>query len=177
MVLWNYVGGNPVNFTDPSGLFQSPALFRTLVPGQVAWDNALTSFENGNYALGGMNLLAMVGEQVMFAASFGQSGMVKQGGQCVKEGSKTVIGRVKDLQNLAHDEQSLLSRLPDKGFPKANWKQNSGVLRSEMKRNLPIRDASPGDITGQFLNAERYLLQSRGWTFDSNTSYWMPPVK
>ena len=81
--LYRYVGNGSPNYTDPWGLFQSPALFRALVPGQVAWDNALTSFGNGNYALGGMNLLAMVGEQVLFAASFGQSGMVKQGGQCV----------------------------------------------------------------------------------------------
>jgi hypothetical protein len=45
-----------------------------------------------------------------------------------------------------------------------------------MRRGQPIRDASPGDNGGVFLNAERNLLRDRGWTFDSNSGYWMPPV-
>jgi RHS repeat-associated protein len=89
----------------------------------------------------------------------------------------TVIGRVNDLQNLAPGEQSLLDRLPDQGDPQANWQQNSGVLRQEMNRGLPIRDASPGDTGGQFLNAERNLLQDRGWTPNPDTNMWMPPPK
>ncbi|WP_266169233.1 RHS repeat domain-containing protein [Dyella subtropica] len=89
--------------------------------------------------------------------------------------STTVIGRVKDLQSLGAGEQSLLSRLPNRGSPKANWTQNAGVLRQEMARRVPIRDASPGNNSGQFLNAERNLLRDRGWTFNENTNYWMPP--
>jgi hypothetical protein len=85
----------------------------------------------------------------------------------------TVIGRVKDLQKLGPGEKSLLDRLPNLGSPKANWKQNSGVLRQEMNRGLPIRDASIGDNTGPFLNAERNLLQDRGWKLDGG--YWNPP--
>jgi len=87
----------------------------------------------------------------------------------------TVIGRVKDLKNLGAAERSLLDRLPNLGDPKLNWQQNAGVLRQEMGRGLPIRDASPGDGAGQFLNAERYLLKDRGWRFDAGTNYWMPP--
>lgn len=41
-------------------------------------------------------------------------------------------------------------------------KQNSGVLHQEMGKGQPIRDASPGDTAGQFLNAERNLLKDRG---------------
>ena len=90
----------------------------------------------------------------------------------------TVIGRVRDLETLAKGEQSLLERLtPDLGSPKANWARNSGVLRQEMARGLPIRDASPGDTGGQFLNAERNLLIDRGWMFDPDTNYWIPPAK
>lgn len=89
--------------------------------------------------------------------------------------SRTVIGRVKDLQNLGPGEKSLLDRLPNLGNPKANWKQNSGVLREEMKLSRPIRDASPGDTGGQFLNAERNLLRDRGWNFDPKTNLWIPP--
>ncbi len=96
------------------------------------------------------------------------------GAPVTKEGT-TVIGRVQDLKNLKPGEKSLLNRLPDKGNPKANWKQNSGVLRQEMGKGKPIRDASSGDTSGQFLNAERNLLRDRGWTFDSKTNDWMPP--
>jgi hypothetical protein len=38
----------------------------------------------------------------------------------VIKGETTVIGRVKDLQNLKQSEKSLLDRLPDQGDPKAN---------------------------------------------------------
>jgi len=87
----------------------------------------------------------------------------------------TVIGRVNDLKNLKPGEQSLLNRLPDRGSPQANWSQNAGVLRQEMARGLPIRDASPGNTGGQFLNAERNLLQSRGWRFNAENNMWTPP--
>jgi uncharacterized protein RhaS with RHS repeats len=89
--------------------------------------------------------------------------------------AKTVIGRVKDLKNLLKREKSLLDKLPDMGNPKSNWKQNSGVLRQEMKKNFPIGDKSPGDTGGVFLNAERALLKERGWSFDPTKSQWIPP--
>jgi RHS repeat-associated protein len=89
----------------------------------------------------------------------------------------TVIGRTNDLQNLGPDERSLLDRLPDQGSPKANWDQNSSLLRQEMSLGLPIRDASPGDTGGVWLNAERNLLIDRGWTFNPQTNYWMPPPR
>lgn len=88
----------------------------------------------------------------------------------------TVIGRTRDLKNLAPGERSLLDRLKgDLGSPSANWKRNSGVLREEMRRGRPIRDASPNDNDSIFLNAERALLKERGWTFDRSTNFWMPP--
>jgi hypothetical protein len=87
----------------------------------------------------------------------------------------TVIGRVKDLQTLGLGEKSLLDRLPNLGDTKANWQQNAGVLREAMRLGRPIRDASPGDTSGQFLNAERNLLRDHGWTFDAQTNFWMPP--
>jgi hypothetical protein len=97
-------------------------------------------------------------------------------GGLAARGTTTVIGRTQDVGNLAKGERSLLDRLtPDLGSPKVNWARNSGVLREEMRRGLPIRDASPGDTAGIFLNAERALLKDRGWTFDAQTGYWMPP--
>jgi len=85
------------------------------------------------------------------------------------------------LQNLAAGERTLLDRLPNLGNPQANWYQNSGVLRQEMAKGMPIRDASV-DVSGQlinntgFLRAERNLLQTHGWAYDPSTRLWMPPL-
>ena len=71
--------------------------------------------------------------------------------------------------------------LPDKGSPAANWKQNSGALRSVMKNNEPIYDSYRNfntglqKSTGGFLNAERNLLESRGWIYDSKSGAYHPP--
>ncbi|MBK7662003.1 MAG: DUF637 domain-containing protein [Sterolibacteriaceae bacterium] len=91
------------------------------------------------------------------------------------KGLTMVIGRLGDLNDLGAAEISLLDRLPYRGSPQENWLQNASVLREAMRRGLPIRDASPGDVSGAFLNAERNLLKNQGWTFDARTNFWMPP--
>jgi hypothetical protein len=65
--------------------------------------------------------------------------------------------------------------LPWQRDPKLDWRQNAGQLRDAMRQGRPIRDADPADHEGPFLNAERGLLESRGWEFDRHTGYWMPP--
>jgi hypothetical protein len=93
---------------------------------------------------------------------------------------RLVIGRVSDLQApgvIGPGERTLLDKLtPDLGSPRANWYRNAGVLRSELSNGVTqIRDASPGNYGGQFLNAERNLLQNRGWIFDPRTNIWNAP--
>jgi RHS repeat-associated protein len=58
---------------------------------------------------------------------------------------------------------------------KAEWAENASRLREAMGRGNPIRDISPGDTGGMFLNAERNLLRDRGRTFDAQSNYWLPP--
>lgn len=62
----------------------------------------------------------------------------------------------------------------DQGAPKLNWKQNSGFLRREMRLGNPIFDSYryPNGVqipTRGFLNAERKLLESRGWIYNPST--------
>jgi len=72
--------------------------------------------------------------------------------------------------------------LPNQGSDKANWAQNSGRLRQEMRAGEPIFDSYrnsatglqiPAGVTpssgGRFLNAERKLLESRGWQYSPST--------
>jgi hypothetical protein len=100
--------------------------------------------------------------------------------ECTVAPNRTVIGKVKDLDNLAPGENTLLKHLPDQGTPRANWRQNSSVLRQEIRKGNPIRDASLNpdgtlkNYPGSFLEAERNLLRNQGWTFDPSTGLWSP---
>jgi hypothetical protein len=78
-------------------------------------------------------------------------------------------------------EGDYMLHLPNKGSPKANWAQNSSLLRSEMGKGNPIYDSYRNPVTGEriptrgFLNAERNLLESRGWRYDQSTGAYHPP--
>jgi RHS repeat-associated protein len=97
------------------------------------------------------------------------------------EGRTAVIGRMKDIKQVGPNEFRLADLLPDQGSPKANWRQNFGVLRQVMGRGQPIRDASVGSdgrlvpYPQSFLNAERNELTNRGWTYNPRTTLWTPP--
>jgi hypothetical protein len=92
-----------------------------------------------------------------------------------------VIGKLNDIQNLGPEEYNLLDKLPDLGNPQDNWYQNASALREEMANGAPIRDASPyielrvGPPS--FLDAERNVLINHGWSYDSDTKYWIPPQR
>lgn len=183
--LYTYASNNPVNLLDPFGLeassntgsFTSSVAAGAqsflsglidIVPGARLFNQASASFAAGNY-------WAATGYGVASVIEAGAV-VITGGTSSAARGVTTVIGRTWDLQNLAAFERSLLDRLtPNLGSHRANWARNSGVLRAEIRRGLPIRDASPGDTGGWFLNAERALLRDRGWTFDPRTNLWMPP--
>jgi hypothetical protein len=79
-------------------------------------------------------------------------------------------------------EGDFMLHLPDQGSPKANWHQNAGRLREQMGKGNPIFDSYRDPTTGMqipttgFLAAERYLLESRGWTYNPLTGAYHPPV-
>lgn len=174
--LYGYVENDPVNGIDPLGLSSIHVQVAVAIAkgDLVALESLLATGMLSPVAA------ARVQEAINRLNSPAvQSGLdkackVANSGRNAARETTTVIGRVKDLQKFGPGEKSLLDRLLDLGSPKANWKQNSGVLRQEMNLRLPIRDASVGDTGGQFLNAKRNLLRDRGWTFDG--SYWNPPA-
>jgi hypothetical protein len=66
---------------DPLGLcteYNSGTLLRTIVPGQIAWDNAMTSFNQGDYASAGLSTVEMLGEQVLTVLTLGESQAIAQ---------------------------------------------------------------------------------------------------
>jgi RHS repeat-associated protein len=177
-----YANNNPLRYIDPDGA-NAVTAFGGLIYESAQFvsghgfngSNVLGALADGYNGEGSGLARAAIDDALTFFPLGAVTGAaVKFGYRAAKSGS-VAIGRVKDLQKLKKGEKSLLDRLPDQGSPKANWKQNSGVLRQEMGKSKPIRDASPGDTSGQFLNAERNLLESHGWSFDKSTNYWNPP--
>jgi len=96
------------------------------------------------------------------------------------KGATIVIGKLGELKLLGEGER-VLKLLQNLGSPKANWAENSSVLRQEMSIGNPIRDATVNPVNGElinntgFLRAERNLLENRGWTYDPGTTMWYPP--
>jgi hypothetical protein len=72
--------------------------------------------------------------------------------------------------------------LPEKGSVQANWAQNAGRLREQMRQGNPIFDSYRDAVTGKqistrgFLGAERNLLESHGWQYNSSTGAYHPPA-
>lgn len=98
------------------------------------------------------------------------------GSAAAKSGAKVkYIGRMEDMKGIPR-EQTLLDDLPDLGSPRANYYQNSSVLRKAVRDGYEIRDASafrpnselaptllrPDRIVGQtFLGAERLIIDNK----------------
>ena len=84
-----------------------------------------------------------------------------------------VIGKMPDLNKtkIKNTEFKVADQLPNMGSPKANWKQNSGVLRSYMDgRAFKDVSAYPMKNAG-FLGAERNLLKEHGYQYSNG--YWV----
>ena len=73
-----YVRNRPLTLVDPLGLYESPGLLRAVVPGQGAWDYAMTGFEAGDYGKGALGLGTMLGEQALFVLTLGQAGAARE---------------------------------------------------------------------------------------------------
>jgi hypothetical protein len=95
------------------------------------------------------------------------------------------IGKMDDLRGIPQNN-TLLGDLPNLGSPKANYYQNSSVLRKSLYDGFEIRDASymrpnwaldptplnPNRTVGQsFLGAERNILDNKGYFMSPNGVY------
>jgi RHS repeat-associated protein len=76
--LYAYVMNDPVNGIDPDGQ-ESHWVLRALVPGQVAWDNAVAAAGKGDWGSAAGHAAIMVAEQLITVATLGQAGGAIQG--------------------------------------------------------------------------------------------------
>jgi RHS repeat-associated protein len=113
--LYAYCNNDPVNFMDPMGLCAAKAawnrisweagvawgwfyenIYRYVVPGQIAWENALAAYDRGDYGWAAYHTAEMVAEDVLFAITLGYSQSALQSTrpviQGVRQASKTIAG-------------------------------------------------------------------------------------
>ncbi|MFH1870118.1 MAG: IPTL-CTERM sorting domain-containing protein [Pseudomonadota bacterium] len=168
--LYQYGKSNPLSYSDPKGL--NPLLglgLRLLAMGLTAHGVA----ENPELGLAG-----------------GLGSAAKAGGQCVAKGAGAAETGGLNLFKWGKDtttkaggwkEGDFMLNLPDKGSAQANWAQNAGRLREQMRQGNPIYDSYRDVVTGKqiptegFLRAERNLLESRGWQYNPSTGAYHPP--
>ena len=173
---YSYCRNNPMKYVDPTGhVFETPFDLAALAVSTwiyiadpspatfaaVALD-ALAAATPGVPALGGMAIRA---EKSAVAIA-----------RALKTETKIdtiVIGKKIELEGYktATNEKHILKEMPNRGSFKANWKQNSSVLRKYEKAGYDIKDI--GTQNTGFLKAERNLLENRGRTFDSKTKKWV----
>lgn len=100
------------------------------------------------------------------------------------KGGQAVIGKLDDIEaDKLRSGEHTLRHLDDGdlGSPHANWERNSSSLRAEMRKGVPIRDASVDSRTGallentRFLQMERNILALKGWRYNPGTTLWSPP--
>jgi RHS repeat-associated protein len=100
------------------------------------------------------------------------------------ESATRVIGRTGDLIKpgaLRPGEKTLefhfVRRADDTIDQAATWYRNHQALRSAMRQGRPIRDISPDNKLGRFLNAERMQLEYRNWKQQTINGevWWFPP--
>jgi RHS repeat-associated protein len=105
--LYGYVGNDPLNAVDPLGLFESSPLLRAFFPGQVAYDNGITSLEAGNYLNAGIYFTQMLGEEVLAVLTFGEGSAIFQSGKsacsavAAESGASNAVNGVRLAQQLS----------------------------------------------------------------------------
>ena len=178
---------NQPSYKDANGVICS-ASYNITLGDSSGGDNALTGMfsQHSNDPMNFADKFLMFGATSVVTDGLGDIALLAGAGRTAEEAGAAenlVIGKLGELKSVGNGERTLLPKLQnDLGSPKLNWKQNSGALRDEMRLGNPIRDAHVDPITGElipedynsFLNAERNLLSSKGWDYNSKTTFWSP---
>jgi hypothetical protein len=96
----------------------------------------MTSLETGNYGLAGLYFGGMLGEQVLFAVTFGQGTLGKQGGQCaISTGARVAPGNLAEQLALEEAKGGAGKRIMeefirDPNYPRELWAKMHHIHRN-----------------------------------------------
>ena len=86
------VGNNPLGYIDSLGLDQnSSPWLRAFVPGQGAWDAAVTSWQHGSYGMSALYTADMLGEQALYVLTLSESQGIQTGVGCATKEAQTLF--------------------------------------------------------------------------------------
>ena len=179
---YGYALQNTLSLVDPLGLAVTPETPIDL----LSFGFSIKAFNDDPSILNGLGL-AYDGIAAIVPFLPAGYGIIKQCGNVTKSGDKGGLnlfkwGKESTTKPDGWKDGDFMLNLPNKGSAKANWKQNSGYLREQMNKGSPIYDSYRDPKTGQQiptgggLNAERNLLESRGWQYNSSTGAYHPPT-
>ncbi|MBB5352942.1 RHS repeat-associated protein [Haloferula luteola] len=179
--LYAYAWNTPCQLVDPTGehpLIIAWMIFEVATSAYDIYDAASTFLDPCASYLD--KVISATGLLVGAIAPGGGYGAAARNAPKVK-----YIGRLDDLKGIPRN-QTLLDDLPDLGSPRANYYQNSSILRKAVRDGYEIRDASafrlnselastllrPDRTVGQtFLGAERLILGNKGLRLSPSGSY------
>jgi hypothetical protein len=117
--------------------YNSGALLRTLVPGQIAWDNARTNFAQGKYVEATAHTGAMVAEQVMTVMGVRA---IQQGSRAIAQGVNEALNAVRSVRVLYHGTHSAHHPFAIIGKqPHLQWTiYRHGVKGSHLNIRIPV---------------------------------------
>jgi hypothetical protein len=116
-----------------------------LVPGQVAWDNALNALEEGDYGSAALHATAMLGEQVLTVLTLGTSQIIGRAVTAVEAGVETSVAA--KSAGIASDLEALGGGIP-RSVPTAKGATqfifpNGTVLRFDIQPGQYLRGQGP----------------------------------
>ena len=194
-----YVGGDPVNLLDPSGLgIESWFLGTTTEIGNyianspVAEPFLSATTDIGN-ALGGAYYdFASAHPCIAFGISAGvqiaglfvapeEVGLEELAAEDAERGGLNLYkwNDITSTRATGWRTGDRMLTVPWEGSAKATWMENASRLRQEMRSGAPIFETyvdQAGNLipTKGFLNAERNLLLNRGWQYNPTMRAWTP---
>jgi len=176
------VGNDPVNMVDPDGK-ESHWLLRTLVPGQVAWDNAVDSAYEGDWGSAAGHAATMVAEQVLTVVTLGQGGVAMQGARAAVAPVARVATRGGETAAAAAGRQAH-KELAERVAQKPGWKSEPRMTGADGKTYIPdvvtprgrIMELKPDNASGRATGARQTRNYTEQLGAPARTITYPPPA-
>ena len=156
--LYGFVGNHPVGTIDPFGLYESHWILRWFVPGQVAWDNAVTAWYEHNDPTSALSWTSlMIADQALFLATCGTARPTVKPSLGIRETATTLeVGKktaervaqlskdrraleqvLQELRQQLDNGRNLAAKLKDQGLdvnPRGLGKEINEILPAEIAK-------------------------------------------